>query len=115
MKIGTFKTTKEIRVFQFTENAHYVDEDAFCKAFSHGDVVQAWKKGMYEHRGTIHANSIDDAFAIGNIEQELIQPVEGKRPCYSLSVGNILETDGIFYICKPIGWQKFNLAMTMGE
>ena len=113
MKIGTFKNTKVIKVFQFTENAHYIDEDAFCKAFSHGDVVQAWKKGLYEHRGNIHANSIDEAFKIGNIRHEEIESVEGKRPCHSMSVGNILETDGIFYICKPIGWQKFNLAMTI--
>ena len=115
MKIGTFKKTKAIKVFQFVENADWIDEDAFCDAFTKGEVVQAWKKSMYEHRGTIHADSVDDAFAIGNIEQELIEPVEGKRPCFSLSVGNILETDGTFYICKPVGWQKFNLSMTMGE
>ena len=61
-KIGEFESMKVIKVYQLHSTAHLIDEDAFCNAFRGGDVVKAWKKDLYEHRGTLLAQDLEEAF-----------------------------------------------------
>ena len=111
-KIGEFESMKLIEVYQLHDTAHLVDEDAFCEAFRGGDVVKAWKKDLYEHRGTLLAQDLEEAFEIGNMKHE--QMAWRHKNCYSISVGNILHNvdDGVMYICRPIGWEKLTMPMT---
>ena len=112
-KIGEFENMKLIKVYQLHSTSHLIDEDAFCNAFRGKDVTTAWFKNLYEHRATVIAQDLEEAFEIGNVKQE---ELSWKHPsCNSFSVGNVFHNvdDDVMYVCDDVGWTKLTMSMAM--
>ncbi len=112
-KIGEFDNMKLIHVYQLHSTADQIDQDAFCDAFRGKNVMKAWLKNLYEHRATVMAQDLEEAFEVGNMRH---QDLNWQHPkCHSFSVGNIFHNidDDVMYICEPVGWSKIKMSHAM--
>lgn len=70
----------------------------------------------FRETGTIREVTIPDAEMTGDVAAKLervfywgqndFQPL----PCCSVSVGDVAELDGRYYICRPAGWAEISQA-----
>jgi len=73
----------------------------FDRMFDHTFKVENIKH--YTHVANVHTDDMEEAFKLMNLWEDESK-VEKFGPCYSMSVGDLLEVDGKFYRCASFGF-----------
>ena len=89
--------------------------NAYMKTVFHGDVYEAWDKGLYEHVADVSVDNLDTAFMVMNrwsdVDEKLVRRY---KPLHSMSVGDILLTNFPTqryeqYAVAPVGFSPLKL------
>lgn len=90
-----------IKVFQMAKS-----HDSFSYGMGDFDPVKNIDK--YVHVADLNVNTLDEAFEVGNIGPE--EKYTRYSRMHSVSVGDILEMDGIKYVVAIFGFDRLEVA-----
>ena len=108
-------TTEQINEINY--GATYPDYyNAYMKTVFHGDVYEAWDKGLYEHVADVSVDNLDTAFMVMNrwndVDEKLVKRY---KPLHSMSVGDIIIKNDLApdryteYAVAPVGFSPIKL------
>lgn len=108
-------TTEQVNEINYT-NPPPDYFNAYMKTVFHGDVYEAWDKGLYEHVADVSVDNLDTAFMVMNrwndVDEKLVKRY---KPLHSMSVGDIIIKNDLApdryteYAVAPVGFSPIKL------